>query len=153
MCFRFFNVQFRDKDSTFMVMTMSQAWQTTHFCLNLWSNSGSYYFFTKNGCVKTTSRMSNQCSCHLTTSFSAPLTSNPTFPPSMAVSPFSTWSKLGIKRSRDLYINDRLNLVFPGITLLGSYRSRVGQHRSSIRRSFWWYTVWHFFLPPFLLWK
>lgn len=73
------------------------------------SITGPYSSFTKNVCVKTTLRIWNQFRRHFgfqTTSLSAPVASNPAFAPSMVDSAFSIWSSLGIKRFRDLYIDN-----------------------------------------------
>lgn len=72
------------------------------------SITGPYSSFTKNICVKTTLKVWNQFRRHFgfQSSFYPPTVSNPAFPPSMADGVFSTWSTLGIKRFRDLYINN-----------------------------------------------
>lgn len=65
--------------------------------------------YTKNVIVKTSLRIWNQfrrCFGLQTYSISAPITANHIFPPSLVDGAFVTWSNMGIKSFKDLYIDN-----------------------------------------------
>lgn len=112
--------------------------------------TGPYSSFTKNVCVKTTLKIWNKFRLHYgfqTTSFLAPVASNPAFPPSMADSVFSTRSSLVIKSFRDLYINNtfatfeqlsaKFNLPISFFCQIFKDPELCSQHRAQIPHSSW----------------
>lgn len=73
------------------------------------SITGPYACYTNNTSVKSTLKVWNQFRHHFgfqTSPTSAPIAANPAFQPGMTDGSFRVWSNLGIRTTKDLYINN-----------------------------------------------